>query len=110
MYTLGFSENFSLLKVNEGNSNGYQQFFLGRPLFEDVRDRENCAQRSDRICDWFRLQLWIYDEMVKMSTIIFVINPGQFLFNSGPELLVQKIQFRLKALRKFFQMRRCWSL
>ena len=54
MYTLGFSEKFSLLKVNEGNSNGYQQF--DRPFFEDGRDRENCAQCSDRIWDWFRLQ------------------------------------------------------
>ena len=28
--------------------------FLVRPLFEDVRVRENCVQRSERICDCFR--------------------------------------------------------
>ena len=33
-------------------------FFKGRPLFEDVRVRENCVDCSGRICDWFQLQLW----------------------------------------------------
>ena len=48
-----FTVKFSLLNANKGNL-----CFLSRPLFEDVRVRENFVERSVGICSWFQLQLW----------------------------------------------------
>ena len=67
-YTFGFDRKVFTLKRCKGNLcffgriydilNGKITFFLGRPLFEDVRVRENCVECSGRICDWFQPQLW----------------------------------------------------
>ena len=48
----------STVKRKHGKFKRISITFLVRPLFDDVRVRENCVQRSERICDCFRLQ-WL---------------------------------------------------
>ena len=67
IYSLGFSENFPLLNVNEGKLNGYQQFFWADLSSRTCKIVRTVHSVQTEFVIGLDFNNGIYDEMVKMA-------------------------------------------